>query len=104
METKYANRIGYSDIEPYEIIEIRSSKKLMIRRMDYKIDTTFEPEMIAGGFSAHCTNQSDQKWTYTSSNGNVFAIRLHKDGKWYDKYHSVFRLNDVPVKFYDYNF
>jgi len=104
MEIKYANRAGYSDIQPYEIIEKKTPKLMMIRYMNSELDPTFKPEMVAGGFSANCKNNSDQKWTYSSSDGNVFAIRLHKDGKWYDKHHSVFMLSDVPVRFYDYNF
>ncbi len=105
MNEKFANKIGYSDIEPYEIIEKRTPKKLIIRSMNTKPNPEFIPEFIPGGFSAHCTNQNEQKWFYESNNnGYTFAIRKHKSGKWKDTSGSEYRLNEYPVKFYDYNF
>lgn len=101
---KYANQIGYSDIHPYEIIERRTERKLIIRAMA-TLELEWEKEVYAGGFSAHFANQDKQKWDIQpNEQGHEVAIRLHKDGHWYDTDGSRYRLSDKPSKFYDYNF
>ena len=101
---KYANQIGYSDIHPYEVIEQRTERKLIIRAME-TLELEWEKEVYAGGFSAHFENQSEQKWDIKpDQEGHVVSIRQHKDGHWYDTSGARYRLSDKPRKFYDYNF
>jgi hypothetical protein len=101
---KYANEVGYSDVEPHEVIREVSDKCLEIRAMDAKRDPTWKPEFIPGGFAGHCTNQSSQRWTYSSNEERpTFRIRLGKRG-WKDKHGNRYVLADKPRKFYDYNF
>jgi hypothetical protein len=100
----YANHIGWSDVDPYEVVRVISEKTIEIREMDAKRDDSVKLEFIPGGFSAHCSNQSDQKWSITSNPENrVIRIRLGKKG-WKDAHGRRFALSDEPVKFYDYNF
>ena len=100
----YANQIGYTDVNPWEVIKVVSKKTLEIRKMDCehinKADLTFH----VGGFSAHCSNQHEQVWAMKSNpDALVWRIRLHKDGKWY--HHNIkFELAEKPRKFYDFNF
>lgn len=101
----YANHYSYSDITPYEVIKVVSDKTLEVRRMAYELlnkdDLIFHP----GGFVANCSNQRDQKYSYSSDAENeVIRIRLRKDGCFYDKYGQKFRLNDKPIRYYDFNF
>ena len=99
---KFANMIGYSDVEPYEVVRVISDKTIEIRGMDYQQD--FKPEFEVGGFSAVCVNNYAQKWTYESNTSNpVIRIRLGKKG-WKDSWGRRFKLSDKPIKFYDYNF
>lgn len=100
----FANRIGYSDIEPFEIVRVVSDKIIDVRRMDAVLDPTWKPNIHAGGFAGHCDNQHTQRWTITS-NENAAVIRLHKrkDGNYYYK-DSKFHLEEAPRKFHDYNF
>ena len=105
MTTQYANHIGYSDVNPYEVVKIISNKTLEVRSMTAEQDKSVKLEFHTGGFSAHCSNQRDQKWFINSNpQGEVIRIRLNKNGKWFDKYGNKFSLSDKPVKFYDYNF
>ena len=106
METKlYFNHIGYSDIEPYEVIRKISDKTFEIRKMDAKLLNKEVLNFVPGGFVAHCSNQHEQKWEITSNeNKKVFRIRLHKDGWWRDKGGDRYRMSNEPKKFYDYNF
>ena len=101
---KYANHLGYSDTNPFEVIRVISDKCLEIRAMDAERDKSVELQFHVGGFSAHCSNQHDQKWFITSNPENsVVRIRLGKRG-WKDKYGNDYDLNDEPIKFHDYNF
>ena len=105
MNTQYANHLGYSDVNPYEVVKVVSGKTLEIRSMTAEKDDSVKLEFQAGGFSAHCSNQQKQKWFINSNpDGEVKRIRLSKNGKWFDKYGNRFSLSDKPVKFYDYNF
>lgn len=101
----YANRLGYTDITPYEVVVAKTARKLVIREMKCELDPNWKPEMIPGGFAAHTVNNSTQEWTITSEPGREsVVIRQHKNGEWKDKYGNRYSLNTKPVKFYDYNF
>ncbi len=100
----FANFCGYSDVEPYEVIEIKTPNKVLIRRMDSEMITP--PKCLGiGGFVAVFDNYS-QKWENTSNDSyELLAIRWSKAKKqWFDKHGRRFRMNDVSVKFYDNNF
>ena len=101
----YANQIGYSDINPFEIVRKISDKTIEIREMVSTRDRSVELEFIPGGFSAHCRNQNKQKWHISSDEtASVVRIRLSKNRGWQDKHGRRFSLADQPCKFYDYNF
>ena len=101
---KYANQLGYSDINPYEVVRVVSDKTLDVREMDAERDDSVKLEFVPGGFSAVCLNQRDQKWLIKSNPENkIVRIRLGKNG-WKDAYGRAFSLGNYPVKFYDYNF
>ena len=101
----YANHIGWSDVNPYEVVRVVSDKTLEIREMNAERDESWKPEIIPGGFLVHCVNQNSQKWIITSDESReVVRIRLSAKKGWQDKYGRRFQLADKPVKFYDYNF
>jgi len=100
----YANHIGYSDINPFEVVRVISDKTLEIRAMDAERDESVKLDWVVGGFSGICMNQRDQNWFITSNEQNrVVRIRLGKQG-WKDANGRKYQLSDEPVKFYDYNF
>lgn len=101
---KYANNIGYTDVNPYEVIRAVSDKTLEVREMKAVRDESVKLEWVAGGFAGHCVNQMDQEWTITpDASRPIIRIRLGKRG-WQDKNGARFKLSDKPLKFYDYNF
>jgi hypothetical protein len=100
----YANHIGYSDVNPYEITRRVSDKTLEIRAMKAERDTSWKPDFISGGFCGTVINQNEQKWTITSDEtSKPVRIRLGKQG-WKDAHGNRYKLSEQPVKFYDYNF
>lgn len=101
---KYANHFGWTDVNPYEVLKVVSDKTLVIREMDADRDESVALNFEVGGFSAVCTNMSDQKWNIKSNESNpVIRIRLGKRG-WKDAHGRKFGLSDHPRKYYDYNF
>lgn len=102
----YANHVGYSDVNPYEIVRHVSPTTIEIRAMNaVRANPENDLGFVPGGFVGHCANQHEQKWLITSDpNALVKRIRLHKDGKWRCKHGERFVLAVAPRKFYDYNF
>jgi hypothetical protein len=104
-KVKYANRISYTDVSPYEIIEERTNRKLIVRAMEATLDKSNPPVFVKGGFGATCVNQAELRYSIESSDKYpLIAIRLHKDGWWRDADGNKFRLDDIPLRFYDFNF
>lgn len=100
----YANHLGYSDVNPFEIIRRVSDKTLEVRAMRAERDPSWKPDFVPGGFCGTVVNQRDQQWIISSdSQGAVVRIRLGKQG-WKDRNGRRYELSDEPVKFYDYNF
>lgn len=98
---KYCNERGWSDVHPYEVVEVISNKTVKVRAMDTK-QTKFPSECHIGGFAAHyADNRSGQDYEYISNPDNpIKTIRLGKKG-WAQ---GRFYMSDKPYKFYDYNF
>lgn len=94
---KYCNFHG-RDVEPYEVIKTISFRCVMIRKMKAELIQT--PVQHTGGFAAHTENNT-QEWDITSDpDGATLKIFLSSHG--WNK--GKFRMNDKPIKFYDYNF
>jgi hypothetical protein len=100
----YANHCMYSDVDPYEVVRVISDKTIEIRPMKAERDNSVKLEFHVGGFSAHCSNQKQQKWIITSDEtAPIKRIRLGKRG-WKDAHGGRYNLADKPRKFHDYNF
>ena len=100
----YANHIGYSDVNPFEVVRCVSLKTLDIREM-VATEKPWMRQFMAGGFLGHVVNQEDQDWDIQPDpDAPLVRIRKHKDGKWYDRDGARYVLDDLPVKFHDFNF
>lgn len=100
---QYANHLGYSDIDPYEIVS-RTAKTITIREMDAEMDPTWRPTYIPGGFSAICINQHDQRWIIKSNPDRpTIKAYLRKDGRYWSAL-GPHGLSEFPMKYYDFNF
>jgi hypothetical protein len=100
-EQVYANKCGYSDVYPYEVVRVVSAKTIEVRAMNAVRDPNWKPVFHAGGFSAHCSNQNEQRWVYESDT-DAPVIRIRKSTKGWAK--GTFTISAKPVRFYDYNF
>lgn len=115
MEQQFANRLGFSDVDPYEVlrvvkpgvIEIREMKCVQLHKAQ---DLGFQP----GGFFGHCAAQDKQRWDIQPDpEAPVKVARLcnakprpggRRRGFYYDAGGNRYQLAAKPVKFYDYNF
>ena len=70
----FANFSGYSDVEPFEVVDVRTENKVVIRAMKAERAEGWKPEFVSGGFSAHCTNNDDQR--------NSWSISPDEDDAW----------------------
>jgi hypothetical protein len=101
----HANQYGWSDVTPFEILEKRTARKIIVREMDAVLDPNFKADVSVGGFVGHVNNNHEQSYVYHSNiNNSEIAVRLDKKGIWKDKYGRKYNLNTTPRKFYDYNF
>jgi hypothetical protein len=93
----------YSDIEPATVIK-RTKSSVTVRYDDADLDPNWKPEFIPGGFSAICTNDSDQKWIIKEDlNGRTETFRWSKR---YGRFKNTSNEFCEPewYKYYDYNF
>jgi len=101
----YVTESGYSDAYPFEIVRIVSDITIEIRALDTELLNAKELKFHVGGFSAHCSNDRAQRYSYHSNEENgVIRIRKNKHGRWMQGRHRRFSLAVKPYKFHDNNF
>jgi hypothetical protein len=99
---KFANLVLWSDVQPYEVVRVVSDKCVEIRAMETK-QIVFPKEFHIGGFSAHCADNWNQDYEY-SSNETAPTMKIRKGKKGWKSGSLKFQMSDAPVKHYDYNF
>lgn len=106
----YANQFFYSDVEPWEVLEIKTDRCIVVREMKAEITAEgrkkLQESFVPGGFIGHFDNDA-QEWKITPDpDGCVATIRRHKDGGFYlpGSRGTFFKLSTKPFKKYDYNF
>ncbi len=93
----------WSDRHACTIIKVTKTT-VTVRRDRAILNPDFKPEFVIGGFAGHCTNQSEQSYTYErDEQGEVTTIH------WSEKYQMYGRpgfptLSKGRHEFYDYNF
>ena len=101
---QFFNRIGYSDVAPFEVVRVVSHVTIEIRPMRAERGD-WQPEFAIGGFAAECLNQSEQAWKIVSDlTEQTIRIRQHSDGKWRDSMGNKYAESVAPRCFRDMNF
>lgn len=110
---QFINFRSYTDINPFEIVEVKTYKKVVTRGMKCRLKEEEEnkPDTVVGGFVGHTTNGRNLKYEIKSNpDGATTTFSLRKDGLWRpvgQPCHAggcVGRLQEEPVYYYDYNF
>lgn len=108
---KYINYRIHTDVDPFEILEWVSEKKVIVRELKAELinakDLKWDPN---SGFPI-CQNNRQQEYKYTQDETNIEqTMTLRKDGFW--QFFGVAtsrigfkgKLSEEPYKFYDMNF
>ena len=93
----------HSDRTAGTVIRVSASGKTIWIQEDLATLDDWKPEMVPGGFAAHCVNNSSQRYTYhPNPDGHVHRASLRKDGR----YRTTNRERVIPGRhqFHDYNF
>lgn len=99
----YANRYGYSDVEPHEVVHVIASNKVVIRRMSCTLRNI--ATATPGGFAGHTDNQTQCWEVKPDPYGCRYTCRWNEAKKqWITDNGFVVKMADKPVKFYDFNF
>jgi len=101
---KYCNKLMWSDIEPFEVVNIISDKTVEIRPM--KATLVKGPQnVLMGGFVAHVVDNGGTWNIESDETEDVIRVRWSKSKRqWRDKYGNRYGMSDNPSKYYDYNF
>ena len=68
----------WSDECPVTIIK-KTATTLTVRKDKAVLDPNWKPEFVLGGFSAHCTNNDEQKWIISDDpDGDIEVFRWSK--------------------------
>lgn len=98
-----ATCFGWTDRYAYEVID-KTAKTLVVRALEVEIDPNWRPIFLSGGFSAHCTNQEEQRWLMRKaplSGARMDRLRLTKKG-WKGQ-RGLYGIG-AALPFHDYNF
>jgi len=102
----------YTDSAPATVVEVkRGGREVTVQMDNYRLADGEKPEMVPGGFAAHCTNQGDLKYEFSRNEDG--ATRTYTLRKWRGRYvwtpkggtpdgHQ--RLAKGWYAYYDYNF
>lgn len=92
----------WSDAHAGTIVKVTKAS-ITIQRDHAELDPNFKPEIVAGGFAGHCTNQSEQTYTYSPNpNGELVTFRWSKKfGRYQNPTYKAYKGRN---EFYDYNF
>ena len=94
---KFVSRKGYTDLYIVgQVIGVYGKTGIVIQEMK-AVRNTVKMEYIAGGFSAICLNNSDQRWEFETLESTI-KDRVSK------AFFNIYVVSDVPRNFYDYNF
>ena len=94
---KYVSMRLWTDVQIIGIIiGVRGKSIIEIQKMEATKQTE-KLDFHIGGFSAHCSNNYNQKWEFAEIEGKE-EMRL---GKSFEKRYSI---TESPRHFYDYNF
>ena len=104
----YLNEMLYSDVNPYEVVEMITPNKWIIR----ELDTTLKPEarknihesFCPGGFAGHVDNDC-QEWDITVNEKNpLITVFRGRKNKYFKIGGMPMSMTLSPIKIYDFNF
>ena len=104
----YLNEILYSDVNPYEVVEMITPNKWVVRALDTELKPEARKNMqesfCPGGFAGHVDN-GYQEWDIRVNEKNpLITVFRGKKSKHFKIYGMPMSMSLHPIKIYDFNF
>lgn len=104
----YLNEILYSDINPYEVVEMITPNKWVIRKLDTTLKSEAKKKMqdsfCPGGFVGHVDNDC-QEWDISVNENNpLITVFRGRKNKHFKIGSMPMSMSHSPIKIYDFNF
>jgi hypothetical protein len=94
----------YSDAHAGTVVKVTKTS-VTVQRDKATLDPNWKPEVVAGGFAGHCTNQDSQTYSYEQdANGETVTFRWSKKFNQFRNGKRGQSLTKGRREFYDYNF
>lgn len=99
MVGKFVNRYLWSDVQVVgKIIDTFGKTGIVIEPYAATLDKNWKADVIPGGFAGHCVNNYSQTYDYAPSGDENIRMRISQ------KFFKMYRIEQEPNHFYDYNF
>lgn len=93
----------FSDRTACTVINVSASGKTIWIQEDRATLNDWKPEMVPGGFAAHCTNNTSQRYAYERNpEGRIHRASRRNDGAF--RTTNLERVIPGRHQFHDYNF
>lgn len=94
----------YTDRTACTVVKVSpSGKTIWLQADEVTLQENWKPDIIPGGFSGHCVNNSDQVYNYKpNTNAAMSRATIRQNGKMTTSFNE--RVITGRHHFYDYNF
>jgi hypothetical protein len=104
----YLNEILHSDVNPYEVVEMITPNKWVVR----ELDATLKPEarkniqesFCPGGFAGHVDNDYQEWDIRVNENNPLITVYRGKKNKYFKIGSMPMSMTLSPIKIYEFNF
>lgn len=104
----YLNEILHSDINPYEVVEMITPNKWLIRKLDTTLKSEARKKMqdsfCPGGFAGHVDNDCQEWEISVNENNPLITVFRGRKNKHFKIGSMPMSMTHSPIKIYDFNF
>ena len=104
----YLNEILHSDINPYEVVEMITPNKWLIRKLDTTLKSEVRKKMqdsfCPGGFAGHVDNDCQEWEISVNENNPLITVFRGRKNKHFKIGSMPMSMSHSPIKIYDFNF
>lgn len=104
----YLNEILHSDINPYEVVEMITPNKWLIRKLDTTLKSEARKKMqdsfCPGGFAGHVDNDCQEWEISVNENNPLITVFRGRKNKHFKIGSMPMSMSHSPIKIYDFNF
>lgn len=104
----YLNEILYSDVSPYEVVEMITPNKWVVRALDTSLKSdarkNIQDSFCPGGFVGHVDNDYQEWDIYVNEKNPLITVHRGKKNRYFKIGGIPMSMTLNPIKIYDFNF